>query len=975
MIVSPLEPYKVIYSIFNHEYLGYLVEGYVAQLNAKGEVSYKTQNISYKNLGDFKEGISNEDIELIKLTDEIQQDFILKKFASKKLSQEEFFKKVFDLEKGDKILREAILAYIENRKNELFSKIKDKNIFVMGNDGIPTWKPITIIQEHAKAYFHFERLEDHTIYYPIIKCGEDKIKFQFKNAVIINDIPAAMLLDSKLYLFDQFADGKKIKPFLNKPNILIPKKIEDVYYQKFIVPLVARFNVFAKGFEIINEKEDVSVQLVLNENVSNKSSELSLFDSTEKKVNFDTNFNISLKFQYGQYSFNYDNFGSPSYVHLEKKEDNWTFHKLRKNLEFEKNIVMFIRQIGFDFKFGVVSKPKTEVLEWLMQNAETLKSRGIEIIQSNINLQQYFVGHANIDIKINENNDWFDVNAIIEFGEYKIPFKKLRNYIVQNIKEFLLPNGQIAIIPQAWFAKYSELFELTQSIDESETLKINVLHTGLIFNLDKDGVVNAQISRKLARLYNFSEIEDQALPTHFKGNLRPYQKAGYDWLYFLRSYNLGGCLADDMGLGKTITTLAFLLKIYETKSAEPSILIMPTSLIYNWQKEAQKFAPNLKILIHFGQNRYKSTEVFKMYDIIICSYGVLRLDIDMIKSFQFEYAILDESQAIKNPGSLIFKSVMQLNTKNRLILTGTPLENSTMDLWSQMTFVNPGILGSMHEFKQKYQNSIEKLKDVETTKKLFARIKPFMLRRHKSQVAKDLPPKIESIQYSQMTEEQEKLYEETKSYVRNMVMEASNKGSQSSILVLQGLTKLRQIANNPILVDENYEGSSGKEKDILHKLMEVVENGSKILVFSQFVKHLNLIAKKLNENQIPYLYLDGATKNRIELVEEFQHTDKKQVFLISLKAGGVGLNLTSADYVFLLDPWWNPAVEAQAIDRAHRIGQKNTVFSYKFISRNTIEEKILDLQSNKKRLFDELISAEEGFEKTLSQADILSLLD
>jgi SNF2 family DNA or RNA helicase len=300
-----------------------------------------------------------------------------------------------------------------------------------------------------------------------------------------------------------------------------------------------------------------------------------------------------------------------------------------------------------------------------------------------------------------------------------------------------------------------------------------------------------------------------------------------------------------------------------------------------------------------------------------------------------------------------------------------------MDLWSQMSFINPGLLGSMAYFRDNFQNLIEKQKDEETLKKLFARIKPFMLRRHKKQVAKDLPEKIETVQYCQMSEEQEKLYEETKAYVRNQLLNEIGAGGakKSNMLVLQGLTKLRQIANNPLMVDELYKGDSGKDRDVLHKLLDVAQEGYKTLVFSQFVKHLKLIAKKLEEQNIPYLYLDGSTKNRMELVDRFQNEDHEKVFLISLKAGGVGLNLTAAEYVFMLDPWWNPAIEAQAVDRAHRIGQVNTVFSYKFISKNTVEEKILDLQNTKKQLFNDLITEEEGFMKSLSEKDILSLLE
>jgi SNF2 family DNA or RNA helicase len=980
MFVSPAQPFKIIYSLFEHEFLGYLLESFVVQLNSRGEVTFQTQNISSKNISEFSSGLDQDDFDLVKLTDNLQQDVIIKKFNTKKVTPIEFFAKIFDAEKGDKLIKEAVLAYVEKYKKEIFQKIKSKNLYVMGSDGVATWKTLEVVQEPAKAYFHFERQDDQTVYYPIIKCGEEKIKFQFKNANIINDTPAALLVDTKLYLFDKYADGKKIKPFLNKPNIIIPKKIEDNYYQKFIVPLIANFNVFAKGFEIKHESHESKANLTISE-IGNSGKTINFLEINTKLSSQTNNFEneklaVDLTYNYGNYNFKFDSFSAPAYVFLEKKEDSWVFYKIKKDLEKEKNTILLLKSLGLDLRNGKIALPKNETINWLQENNEKLKENEINIIQNLQNAVQYFIGYVNIDLKIEEKKDWFDVYALVQFGEFKIPFIKLRYNILNNIKEFVLPNGQIAIIPTAWFNRYSELFE-NIDLSENETGQLKKHHIGLVNNLDQEGLAVTVMSRKLQSLRNFAEIEEITLPKHFNGKLRPYQKSGYDWLHFLKVFNFGGCLADDMGLGKTVTTLAFLQKLKEDGQENPSLIIMPTSLIYNWQKEALKFTPKLKILIHFGAIRAKTSELFNRYDLIICSYGILRLDIDFIKSFRFNYVILDESQAIKNPTSIIFKSVTQLNSTNRLILTGTPLENSTLDLWSQMSFINPGLLGSISFFKNNFQNQIEKQKDEVALQKLFSKIKPFMLRRHKSQVAKDLPEKIETIHYCQMTEDQEKIYEETKSFIRNQLINENGKEGikKSSILILQGLNKLRQLANNPLMTNENYEGQSGKDNDVLHKLLDITKEGYKTLVFSQYVKHLVLIKQKLDDANIPFLYLDGGTKNRQELVDKFQEDSVSKVFLISLKAGGVGLNLTAAEYVFILDPWWNPAIEAQAIDRAHRIGQKNTVFSYKFISKNTIEEKILDLQNTKKQLFNDLITTEESFMKSLTDKDILSLLE
>ncbi|MFT6880002.1 MAG: SNF2 family DNA or RNA helicase, partial [Arcticibacterium sp.] len=590
--------------------------------------------------------------------------------------------------------------------------------------------------------------------------------------------------------------------------------------------------------------------------------------------------------------------------------------------------------------------------------------------------KQYHLGTSSIEVSIEENSDWFDIKTKVQFGSFEIPFLKLRELVLANIREFKLPNGQIAVIPEEWFIRYHELFTLTD-IGEDDELILKKHHINLVQNLDEEGLANTVIGRKLQALNNFEEIRTYDIPENFKGTLRPYQKAGFDWINFLRDFNLGGCLADDMGLGKTVMTLAFLQALKNDGVKNPTLLTMPTSLIYNWEKEAERFTPELKILIHTGSARKKTTDHFKDYDLILTSYGVLRLDVKFMENFRFEYVILDESQAIKNPSSNISKSVRLLNCRNRLILTGTPLENSTMDLWSQMTFINPGLLGSQSYFKDKYQLPIEKKHDNVALKKLYAKIKPFMLRRHKSQVATELPEKIESVQYCDMSEAQEKVYEETKAHYRNMILDhIQEKGiNKSQFVVLQGLSKLRQMANNPLMLDPEYEGDSGKDSDVIHKLNSIIESGSKVLIFSQFVKHLTIIRKYLYDNDIQHAYLDGSTKKREAEVDKFQNEPEIQVFLISLKAGGVGLNLTAAEYVFLLDPWWNPAIEAQAVDRAHRIGQEKTVFTYKFISRNTVEEKILALQNKKKRLFDDLITTEETFTKSLSQDDIMNLLE
>src|SRR5690606_23619625 len=377
-----------------------------------------------------------------------------------------------------------------------------------------------------------------------------------------------------------------------------------------------------------------------------------------------------------------------------------------------------------------------------------------------------------------------------------------------------------------------------------------------------------------------------------------------------------------------------------------------------------------------GIGRAKDPTVFNQYDLVITTYGIARSDEDLLAAFYFNYVILDESQIIKNPTSKSFKAVKGFKSKHRLVLSGTPVENSVADLWSQMSFLNPGLLGTYHYFQQEFVQPIEKKKDEEKSRRLQAIIKPFVLRRTKSQVATELPPKSEQVFYCAMGIEQAEQYERVKSEYRNAILE--NLGEERTktppMALLQGLTKLRQLANHPRMVDSSFKGDSGKFESVIHTLENVLQRGNKVLVFSQFVKQLVIFKQYFDKHNIGYAYLDGATKNRDEVVKQFREDEDTRLFLISIKAGGVGLNLVEADYVFILDPWWNPAVEQQAIDRTHRIGQTRNVFIYKFITKDTVEEKILALQNRKKTIASTLITTEESFIKSLSRDDINELL-
>lgn len=986
MKVSPSEPFQIVYSLLEHEFLGYLIEAFVVQQNSRGELTLLNQTLSTQNVGEFAQELDERDFELVKLIETIQQDIIVKKFNSRKLPAVDFFLKIYDPHKGDKLVQEAISGYLETIKGQIMTLLPGKPFYIMGNDGNPAWAPIEWMPEAARVHFHFVRNTDSTHYFPIIRYpvgdkGEtERIEFQFKGALMICDEPASLMVGNRLYHFNKHVDGKKLRPFFTKNHIVIPKNIEQQYYERFVTQLIAAYDVYAKGFEIRAEViEPVPVLTVSEMVVSSRSVSAGLFndgpdhdDESSQRIAFD------LSFQYGDFMFRFDSFGPSANVSLEKKGEEYVFHKIRRDQRLERQKLTFLRDTGLDLRHGRLAIPKAEAFTWLATNNRPLQEAGFLLRQHAQDTKRYFLGYSSISVSIEEGRDWFDIYANVRFGEFDIPFLKLRTLILNKKHEFTLPNGEVAVIPEVWFTKYSELFGFMEQPDDyADRLVLQKHHLALVQELERDNLATTVMSRKLERLRDFEEIESFALPKGFNGTLRPYQQAGYDWMNFLRQYRFGGCLADDMGLGKTVMTLAMLQGQKEAGATEPTLLVMPTSLLYNWELEARKFTPSLRVMVYTGTYREKNTALFDGYDLILTSYGIVRIDIDLLSSYRFNYVILDESQAIKNPSSHITKAVMQLNAAYRLILTGTPLENSTMDLWTQMSFINPGLLGSQSFFRNEFQIPIEKRHDESKTSRLYGLIKPFMLRRNKAQVATDLPEKVESILYSEMTPDQEKQYEEAKSYYRNLILERIEEDgmAKSQMVVLQGLTKLRQIANHPRMVDAEYEGDSGKLSDVLIRLESAMTERHKVLVFSQFIKHLNVVRQYLKEKNINYAYLDGSTQDRQSQVQLFQTDESVKLFLISLKAGGLGHNLTAADYVFILDPWWNPAIEAQAVDRAHRIGQQKTVFTYKFIAKNTVEEKILSLQRAKQQLAGSLIATEENFMKSLTKEDIMVLLE
>ncbi|HEY9489447.1 MAG TPA: DEAD/DEAH box helicase, partial [Chryseosolibacter sp.] len=540
----------------------------------------------------------------------------------------------------------------------------------------------------------------------------------------------------------------------------------------------------------------------------------------------------------------------------------------------------------------------------------------------------------------------------------------------------MLEDGTLGHIPEAWINQYSLL--LRTATEENGTLRLSKIHYTLLEDIvDKiEGKsIQKEIEERKRKILEYDTIEKTPLSPEIKASLRPYQLSGFHWLQSLDELGWGGCLADDMGLGKTLQTISFLQYLKEKYPGSTQLVVCPTSLIFNWENELEKFCPSLKFHVHYGTNRELNETLFTEFDVVLTTYGVVRNDLEELTGFLWQYVILDESQAIKNPDARVTKAIKELRAVNRVILSGTPVQNNTSDLFAQFSFLNPGLLGNREYFNREFAVPIDKLGSQEKTRDLKKLIYPFTLRRTKQQVAKDLPDKTVSVLWCTMEAEQRKLYNHYREGYRNRLLKKIDQEgiAKSGMDVLEGLLRLRQICDHPALVDKREEAIHSSVK-IEELIREVQENGGthKLLVFSQFTQMLQLIKGAFEEAGITYCYLDGKTSlnQRKEQVTQFQEDENIKAFLISLKAGGVGLNLTVADYVYLVDPWWNPAAEQQAIDRAHRIGQKRKVFAYKMICKDTVEEKILKLQERKQLLADELIQEESGFVKNLSREDV-----
>lgn len=980
-MIEPHDQFVVV--IAKHRVLGNILQPcWVSEWETSGYFS-AYERITNDNLMAFTERIGPGGQALVRKCEEFGDKQLMRSFSKKKGSPQEFYNNL-----TEKDITDNIRPYIERRMAAALSLVVSEKIpllFKSQHNNIYQSDEVVPVTDTAETVFNFHRDEEGLRYFLTISCAGKDFTLTGKNAIILSNEPCFLVLEGKLFRFSDI-DGKKLTPFFTKPFISIPRQTEKKYFQTFVVNAIRQYRVRAKGFELIEKPMQFQPVLSLENSL----------DGTPS---------LFLRFRYGKSEFIGGQVTDPEVTLTETGPSGILVEVVRRDDVGEKESGQRLLDLGlvkaydvfYQYPSAAGSLPDDRMYDlvgWLNIHANTLLEAGY-VVNQRISEKRFYTGHSTVTQLITEKPDWFDLQLVLEVEGFKIPFVRLRRNILQGVREFTLPDGSVFVIPAEWMEKYHQL--MLHSRDNNEQLRVMKVHYTLLKSCVE--LPGEDFLATIGQLNSADALTE--LPGGVQATLRPYQLMGFYWMLHMQRKRLGVCLADDMGLGKTLQTLTLLhkllpqrntitlrtvashaqLSLFETEVTEkeqsflpPCLIVMPTSLIYNWRSEIQRFIPGYKVAAYTGSNRLDFGSIYRNYDIVLTTYGIVRNDIEVLRQYTFFFLILDESQMVKNPESKTYQSVLALNADNRLILTGTPLENSLSDLWAQMNFLNRGMLGSFSLFKREYITRIEGMGNEKLAQKLKNIVGPFLLRRTKGQVAADLPEMTEQLVQCTMDEEQERLYESEKSKIRNtLLLEVADSPKDGyALMVLQAMTRLRQLACHPALTIDDYNGESGKFEEVWRSLMSVVSEGSKVLMFSSFVKHLNLFRQRLEAEGIKFSWLTGETTDRQDAVEQFRRDPDTKVFLISIKAGGTGLNLTEAEYVFILDPWWNPAVENQAIARAHRIGQQNKVFVYRFVSGGTIEEKILQLQQRKHQLSDEFVNDNNAL-KFFSKDEVMEM--
>lgn len=841
---------------------------------------------------------------------------------------------------------------------------------------------------------------------------------ELKPVIVLTANPAILLLGMEVYIF-RHIEATRLLPFTKKTKIRVDASLTEKYIDNILIPIASYHTISTKGLDIRKEERPCDCLLYVEETIY----------STPL---------LRLNFRYGTELFTPQPTEEiKKFFSREVIEGKNIIYYFQRNTDVEEEAIQILQNTGLerinDSHFKLSEKaPEKSITEWITVHRAMLQSSFI--LTSDLQDTPYCLEEIHIEQSYDDGPDWFELHITVVIGNLRIPFSRFRKHILEEKHEYTLPDGRIILLPEEWFSKYANLMEI--GMTRGKNIYVKRPFMGIVESIMENNNPKEFIPPQFQQKYPVPiEIKAQLRPYQQKGyawmmNLYeqgfggcladdmglgktlqtltllqkiysrnhddsdterektelPKNKSGISVEYernpILKSepvridemgqFELFGDLTKENTLNKCEVSQ----RTAETTRKPSTLIVVPTSLLHNWKREAARFT-TLSMAEYNSNSHYKEghpEQFFNRFHLIFISYGTMRNKLDVLRQYCFEYIVLDESQNIKNSDSLTFRSAIQLRSRHRLVLTGTPIENSLKDLWAQFHFLQPDLLGNESAFTKQFINPI-KQGNSRMELRLRQLITPFILRRSKSEVAPELPPLTEEIIYCDMPESQDEIYLQEKNSLRNTLLQLSpNKKQHQQFTVLNGISRLRQLACHPRMIFSDYEGSSGKLEQIIDTYRTLRSEGHKVLIFSSFVKHLELIAAEFHKYGWQYALLTGASTNRPEEIARFSQTEEIQAFLISLKAGGVGLNLTQADYVFIVDPWWNPAAEAQAIARAHRIGQNKQVIAYRFITKDSIEEKIIRLQEDKRLLAETFITDSESI-PTLTDQEWIGLLE
>jgi len=952
--------YEVVYNLTELLPDLYLPEAFIVSRDRDGYLAHIQQKALPETIGSFDLELDPLRRQLFELIETLQPKALEKRFNTSKKRP-----KSLEVLLEDRAIKQSVLKYVHRQLDILLVQVLRRYLpltleverKVLVKDFL-----VTPQQEELEPLLAFERTASAIQYR--LRLGHKGRAFRISEYEVLpvtNHPVAWIILDYKLFKVAHI-NGHMVKPFRQKDEVTIPRASVKTYFEKFITKVVSKVDIEAKGFEVICYDK---LSGALLEPV---------------KDLFNDRWVLALRMIYPNAEFNWSD-KKDRRTTLDFNTDDIRILQVRRDEETEKSYIDKLSDFGLEqaegsyFFPGEASDHPNFLLEWMSRHRPELEKAGFEVAQPEYEEKKLYLYPADIQLGASQKNDWFDIYGNVNVGDFSFPFLRLASYIRDDNPYYPLPNGTYFVIPQEWMSRYRSLVQFGRK--DGDELRLSKSQYPLLQEL---GLQEGQeVEEKL-------DADDYSPSQKLKAELRPYQLEGVRWLVKLYRSELGGCLADDMGLGKTLQTIAVLLYAKEQRAAKMesdpagkpqlslfdtvpdadvlkplnALIILPASLVYNWESEIRQFAPSLSTYKHIGPKRHKDSRILARYDVVLTTYQTALRDVELLRKIEHEYIVLDESHYIKNRESKIFKAINNLEARHKVSLSGTPIENSLSDLWSQMQFINPNLLGNFSFFRREFINPIEKHQQEDKKDRLRKLVDPYLLRRTKEEVVRDLPPLTNQVFYSEMTGEQRRLYEKEKSAARNFLLENyDGNDPQYKMMVLRSLTKLRQLANHPKLTVEEYEKGSGKFQDVLEHWDTIRRSGHKVLFFSFFVQYLELFRAEFESAGLPYTMLTGdlSAAQRQKQIERFEKEQEVQSFLISIKSGGTGLNLTAAEYVFILDPWWNPFTEQQAIARAHRIGQEKRVMAVKFITKDSIEEKILRLQEKKSKLAEDIIGS------------------